>query len=142
MQRVHAEQDFSAPVDRVFAHLAEHEHLAPLFGARVKRLRDGTDGHRNGVGSVRELRLGPLPPFEETVTQFVPNERIVYEITKGSPLKGHRGVMLFSEGVAGGSRLTYEIVFGSKVPGVDRVVKVGLGRTVRAGLADLATTLR
>ena len=32
MQTVHVTRDFSAPVDRVYAHLAEHENLSALFG--------------------------------------------------------------------------------------------------------------
>ena len=49
---VTVEQDFSAPVDRVFAHLSEHENLAEVFGAKVERLEDGQP-ERNGVGSRR-----------------------------------------------------------------------------------------
>jgi uncharacterized protein YndB with AHSA1/START domain len=133
MQRIEIEQDFFKPVGAVFAYLAEHEHLGPLFGAKVTRLRDG-DTERNGVGSVRQLRLGPLPPFEETVTRVVPDELIAYEITKGSPLRGHHGEMHFSPNGTG-THLRYVIAFGSVVPGLDRVVKAGLERTVRAGLA-------
>ncbi len=38
---VHVERDFDKPPERIFAHLAEHENLAEVFGAKVKRLRDG-----------------------------------------------------------------------------------------------------
>ena len=93
---MHIEHDFAKPPQPVFAHLAEHENLAEVFDAKITRLHDGEDGERNGVGSVRQLQIGPLPPFEETVTEFVPNERIVYRITKGSPLRGHVGVMTFT----------------------------------------------
>ena len=68
---VHIEHEFAKPPERVFAYLAEHENLAEVFGAKITRLRDGEDGERNGVGSVRELQIGPMPPFEETVTEFV-----------------------------------------------------------------------
>jgi uncharacterized protein YndB with AHSA1/START domain len=134
--RVIVDQDFTQPLDRVFAYLAEHEHLAPLFGARVTRLRDGTDGQRNGVGSVRRLKVGPLPPFEETVTEFVPNELIRYRITKGSPLRNHEGAMRFSAN-GGGARLHYEISFGAVVPGLDRLIAAGLQRNIAAGLATV-----
>ena len=81
--------------------MSEHENLGPLFGANVTRVRDG-DTERNGVNSVRRLKVGPLPPFEETVHEFVPDERIVYRITKGGPLKDHVGVLEFSPGAGGG----------------------------------------
>ena len=134
MQRLIFDQGYALPVERVFEHLAEHENLAEIFGAQITRLKDGTDGNRNGVGSVRELKIGPTPPFEETVTEFVPNELIAYEITKGSPLKGHHGEMRFTpEG--GGTHLHYEITFGSTIPGVALIVAQGLKRNIPKGLA-------
>ena len=132
MQRIEITQDFALPVERVYAYLAEHENLGPLFGATVTRVRDG-DTSRNGEGSVRSLRVGPLPAFEETVTRAVPDELIEYRITRGSPLTGHRGEMRFARR-GEGSTLRYVIEFGSKVPGLDRVVKVGLERGIRKGL--------
>ena len=138
MQRLIFDHDYAIPTERVFAYLSEHENLDDIFGARITRLRDGTDGHRNGVGSVRELKVGPTPPFEETVTEFVPNELIAYEITKGSPLKNHRGEMRFTtEGE--GTHLHYEISFGSKLPGVDLIVAQGLKRNVAKGLVGVET---
>jgi len=138
MQRLIFDHDYAMPPERVFAYLSEHENLDDIFGARITRLRDGTDGHRNGVGSVRELKVGPTPPFEETVTAFVPNELIGYEITKGSPLKNHRGEMRFTtEGES--THLHYEISFGSKLPGVDLIVAQGLKRNVAKGLAGVET---
>jgi uncharacterized protein YndB with AHSA1/START domain len=131
---VHVEQAFAKPVDRVFAYLAEHEHLADLFGAKVTRLNDGTDGLRNGVGSRRSLRIGVLPPFEETVTEFVPGERIVYRITKGSPLRGHEGVMRFSSLPGGGSHLVYGIRLASPIPGLAAIVQRSLTRTITNAL--------
>jgi Polyketide cyclase / dehydrase and lipid transport len=133
VQRVVVDQDFFLPLDRVFGHLAEHENLAAVFGAKIKRLRDGTDGNRNGVGSVRELRIGPLPSFEETVTEFVPDERICYRITRGSPLRDHAGVMSFSANGTG-THLRYEISFGAVVPGLDRLVAASLRRSIPKGL--------
>jgi hypothetical protein len=35
MQTVHVTQDFPRPVEQVFAYLAEHENLAPVFGAKI-----------------------------------------------------------------------------------------------------------
>jgi uncharacterized protein YndB with AHSA1/START domain len=133
---VHVEHRFEKPPERVFAYLAEHENLAELFGARITRLRDGTDGRRNGVGSVRRLQVGPGPPFEETVTEFVPPERIVYRITRGSPLRGHVGVMTFAPD-AGGTRFVYDIRLASPVPLLALLVKLSLTRSINASLANV-----
>src|SRR6478735_3162592 len=96
MQTLHYEQDYAAPPEQVFAYLSEHENLGVVFAPmRIERVRDG-DSERNGVGSVRRLSLKGLLPFEETVTGVVPNERIEYRISKGSPMKSHFGVMRFT----------------------------------------------
>ena len=133
---VHVEHDFPEPQETVFCYLAEHEHLADVFGAKVTRLADGSDGNRNGVGSRRELKIGPLPSFEETVTEFVPNEKIEYRITKGSPLDGHVGTMLFTPGTNGGTHLDYKIRIASKIPGVAPIVHKSLSKSVSDGLAN------
>ena len=133
MQHVIVERDFAKPPERVFAYLAEHENLGALFGAEIKRLRDGEDGQRNGVGSVRELKVGPLPPFEETIIEFVPDELIRYMITKGSPLRHHAGEMRLSP-TANGTHLRYEIAFDGVLPGLAFLIARGLRKNIAAGL--------
>lgn len=136
LSHVHVTHDFRAPVERVFAYLAEHENLATLFGTRVERVRDG-DTERNGVGSCRRLSFNGLLPFEETVTSFEPNERIVYRITKGSPMREHEGVMAFAPADGGGARLDYRIRFGSPVPGLAALVARVLHGNIARGLRKL-----
>jgi hypothetical protein len=135
VQRIAIDHDFVKPVERVYAHLAEHENLGPLLGAKVTRVRDG-DTERNGVGSVRALRVAVLPPFEETVTEAIPNELIRYSITQGSPLRDHHGELRFMP-LGTGSHLRYVIEFGAVVPGLAKVVKLGLERSIRAALPDV-----
>jgi uncharacterized protein YndB with AHSA1/START domain len=133
MEFVKVSHEFEQPVERVFAYLSEHEHLGALFHAPVKRIRSG-NSERNGVGSCR--RIGPPGPLglEETVLEYVADERIVYEITSGSPLRRHQGVMEFSGSDNGGSRLEYRIRFGSPIPGLARLVRHRLERSIPAGL--------
>ena len=142
MQRVIIDHDFPVPVEQAFNHLCEHENLEPLLGAKITRLKDGDDGTRNGPGSVRQLKIGPLPPFEETTTEVVPNELIRYKITKGSPLKDHAGEMRLTPNADGTAHLHYEISFRSTVPGLDFVVAKGLKKNIAKGLhnADFSAT--
>lgn len=127
---------FAKPPQRIFDYLAEHEHLADLFGAKITRLGDGEDGHRNGVGSSRRLQIGPGPPFEETVTEFEPHSRIVYRITKGSPLRGHVGSMTFTpEGE--GTRFHYDIRLASPIPGLAAIVRASLTRSINKNLGKV-----
>ena len=129
---MHIEHDFAKPPERIFAHLAEHENLAEVFGAKITRLCDG-EGERNGVGSQRQLQIGPLPPFEETVTEFVVPQRIVYRITKGSPLRGHVGTMTFAA-TPGGTHFVYDIRIASPIPGVAPIVHASLTRSIARSL--------
>jgi uncharacterized protein YndB with AHSA1/START domain len=137
MQRVYVVQDFPQPVEEVFAYLAEQENLEPLFGAKVKRLTDGDDGTRNGVGASRELKVGPTPGFVETNTEVVENELIRYRITKGGVLTDHEGVMRFERN-GDGSRLDYTIVFDGKLPGIGPFVQRMLTRSITKGLRRYA----
>jgi uncharacterized protein YndB with AHSA1/START domain len=136
MRAHHVEVDriIAKPPERVFAQLAEHENLADVFGAKITRLKDGEDGHRNGVGSVRQLQIGPLPPFEETVTEFEPSSRIVYKITKGSPIRGHVGVMTFAPEGETATHFHYDIRLASPIPGLAALVKLSLTRSIKQGL--------
>jgi uncharacterized protein YndB with AHSA1/START domain len=134
---VTVEYDFTAPVDRVFAYLSEHENLAAVFGASVERLEDGSP-ERNGVGSRRKLKVAPgAAPFEETVTRFVPGELIEYRITKGSPLRDHVGIIRFSAAPGGGTHLDYRIRIASRVPGLSPLVTAVLTRNLKKGLASV-----
>ncbi|TDP48854.1 SRPBCC family protein [Zavarzinia compransoris] len=137
-QRISIQQDFRMPVAELYALLSEHENLSKVFApAVVTRLRDG-DTVRNGVGSVRRLKMPVGAPFEETVTQAVENELIEYRITSGSPLKNHLGTMRFSARPGGGSHLDYTIVFEGRVPFIGGLVRLLLDRGIRRGLGAFA----
>lgn len=133
VQTIEIVQTFSLSQAELFAFLGEQENLGRIFWpAKVTRLRDG-DVARNGVGTVRQLRLPGGPPFEETVTAYRENELIEYRITKGSPLKNHHGIMRFYP-FESGSRLHYTITFEGKVPLVAALVRPLLELAIRRGL--------
>ena len=137
MQRIEISKTFPFSVDKLFDFLSDHENLEMIFApAKIKRVKDG-EGSPNGVGSTRRMRILVAPPFEETVSRVEPNKLIEYKITKGSPLKNHKGVMRFSEAADGGSRLDYTIEFEGKLPLVGPIVKAGLDQGIRRGLNKL-----
>jgi len=140
MATVHETYDFNVPVERLYSYFSEHGNLKTIFGIDVERLSEG-DSEPNGVGSVRKLSVKGVLPFEETITEAIPNERIEYRITKGSPLRDHLGIMVFSSTGDGGSHLDYTITFGAAVPGLDRVIGAGLSRSMRRGFPKVARKL-
>ncbi len=139
MQEIFIEKTFKAPLSKVFAELSDHEKLSVVLGANIKRIRDGQDGHTNGKGSVREIRLVPGVSFEETVTAFTPGKLVEYVISKGSPLKNHKGTMEFSES-GNGTQLRYRIVFESKypIPFFGEITRMGLKSVISRGLDKFA----
>jgi uncharacterized protein YndB with AHSA1/START domain len=132
--------DFKASPQVVFEHLAEHENLAPVFGAKVTRINDG-DTSRNGVGSRRLVKVGPTPAVEETITEFVPNELIEYRVTHGGPLKNHVGIMKFTELPGGGTHVDYRIRLASGIPGLAAVLKKVLTGGIVKGFTALNSKL-
>lgn len=131
--------DFPAPLEDIFSFFADHENLGAIFGARIKRIKDGHDAV-NGTGSVRKLNIGPLPPIEETVTEYRKNERIEYTISNTTPLKNHYGIMNFSE-KDGGTHLDYNIVFESRIPLAGGLVRKVLESNIRKGCEKYARSL-
>jgi len=136
MHTVHAARDLSASAAKVYEYLSDHQRFGILFApARFEHVSDGKDA-RAGVGSVRKISFWGLLPFYETIQVTVPNERIEYAITKGSPLRNHRGILVLSELPNGGSRIDYTISFDAP-PGLGAAVASGLRRRVPAGLDRL-----
>lgn len=86
---------------------------------------------------VVNLKIGSLPGFDETVTAFEKDKIVEYKITRGSPLKSHKGVMLFYPSGSGGSKLHDMIEFESKNPLLGPVVRAGLENSIRRGRKKL-----
>ena len=113
--QVRFEQYFAAPRAKVFAWFGDHEKLARVWGGRFRRIRDATEGKNpNGLGSVREVRLG-IAKFEETIVKFQAPTVIEYAVTRGSPIKNHLGRLVFADADSG-TKLDYTISFDPKLP--------------------------
>jgi uncharacterized protein YndB with AHSA1/START domain len=121
MKTITIDKDLTVAPERAFAFLAQHESLGKITPLKVTRLRGGDDGDPNGVGSVRKLSMMGALPFEETIAEVVPNERIVYRITKGTPLRDHTGTITFSPSGTG-THVRWHITFRGAAPGVAALI--------------------
>jgi len=130
---------FNAPVETIFNILTDHESFGQVINARIKRVVDGQGENKNGVGSVRRISAFPAPAFEETVVTFEPNQLMEYVISKGSPIKNHKGRMEFSDD-QGQTRLNYAIDFEPKLPflPLGSIIKKAIEKPIRDGLQKLA----
>lgn len=137
-QRLQLEHLFRSSPERVFAFFADHEQFGRIWPGRTRRVRDG-DEETNGLGSVREIAVGPVR-FQETVTAFQRPLLIEYRITQGSPLKNHFGRIEFHPAGAG-CRLDYRIEFEGRLPLIAPLVARSLARDFKRGLAGLASEL-
>ncbi len=136
LQTITIEQEFNAPVTTVFETLSDHERFGKIIGVKMKRVKDGA-GAVNGLGSIRDIHIGPLPSFQETITAFEPNQMIEYRITQGSPIKNHVGKLTFTE-EAGKTYLHYTIQLESKIPFTTGIIKSALENGISKGLRKYA----
>lgn len=135
-QRVHVVHTFRSDPGTVFEKLSEHENLGPVLGATITRVNDG-DTSRNGAGSTRRLKIGPLPAFHETTTISERPSLIEYTITQGSPLKGHWGRQILTPTADGGTQLDYTIGFDTPIPGLAAIIGKALQATISQRIGTL-----
>ncbi|HEX4872611.1 MAG TPA: SRPBCC family protein [Nevskiaceae bacterium] len=114
-QLLRFEQFFAAPRETVFAFFSDHQSFGEIWPGRFERIQVAPAGDDpNGLGSVRRVRSAGMV-IEETITAFEPPARIEYRVTRGGPLKNHRGELRFTE-VPGGTQLDYQIEFEPRWP--------------------------
>lgn len=119
--RIHFETQVMATVERVYSFLSDHQNFVSLFGDRCQRVREGMD-EADGIGSVRRMGVGFLA-FEETIVRFDRPQAIDYVISKGSPLKNHRGeIRLVPTQDGAATALDYRIEFDGKFPLIGALV--------------------
>lgn len=113
--------EVNAPLALVFDQFADHNKFGALLGGFSKLAKTGKN-QVNGVGSVR--RVGPWPiSFYEEVTDFEEGKKIVYSVSKGSPLKNHQGRVYFEQ--KGNKTLVkYEMDFEPRIPFTGDVLKL------------------
>lgn len=124
------------PLEQTFDLLSDHNQLTAILGLPCKRTQDAQGGDVNGLGSVRTLGLWPLD-FDETVTGYEPNSRIEYRITRGSPLRNHRGSVRFARDGATKTKVTWNIDYEMAVPVLGAVIKQALRFGIARGLGKI-----
>jgi len=115
-----------------------HGEFGRIIKANIKRVVDSQDENKNGLGSVRRIYALPGVTFEESVVRFEPNQLMEYTVSKGSPIKNHRGRMEFAED-QGKTRLIYSIDFEPKLPFflLGSIIKKIIEKPMVEGLANL-----
>ncbi len=141
MNQYHIEikESFNAPVDVVFARLTDHREFGRVINTDIKCIVKSQDNNKNGKGSVRRIKNFLIPAFEETVTEFEQDKLMGYRLSKGSPIKNHKGRMeFFSKNNT--TYLYYTIDFKVKLPFIllGPLLKKMIEKSLVNGLSTLA----
>lgn len=136
-EHIRFEELFHAPRAQVFAFLAKLDNWSRAWQTPMRRLKAGDDPSQlDGLGSVREVKTRGVPAFEETILVFDPPSRIEYSVSSGSPVKNHRGVLIF-EDAGTDTRLIYTIAFDPKIPFTGGVIARSTRHDWTRGLAKI-----
>lgn len=141
--RLVVEETIEAPAAALWSAITDHEGMARWLPAKVSLLARREGG---GVGTVRRIRASGVVAIDEEVVYADPPEgtrpgRLVYRIVRGAPLDFHRGEMLVEPISASRSRLRWDIVVASRVPGVARATIALLTPAIGAGVRKLGGLL-
>ncbi|HEU0198487.1 MAG TPA: SRPBCC family protein [Nevskiaceae bacterium] len=141
MKRIVVRRTLNAPIDRVFAALADYESYAGLTGVRRARLLRHGRSRRLGVGAVREMWT-TLAFFREQITAYLPPHRLDYRIIASQPRLDHAGASVQLEEVKGGTRVTWTTSFRVHLPAALGIVGTSIAAwQTRRGLVTLLTAL-
>jgi len=135
-------EEISAPIDRVFDALADHDTMGSWLDANIRRTKNSevkAEGP-NGTGSIRTIKMFGLVEFDETVVVFKKPNTIEYKITRGSPLRNHHGRINLIE-KNGKTEVTWDIRFDMAIPFTGALMAWLLKTSVGGGLRKLKSTL-
>ena len=139
-QRVEYNQYFAAPIEQVYAFMLDHDQFGRIWPGAIRRIKDAPAGDNpNGLGSIREITIGPMK-FEETITNCEPHSVIEYQVTRGGPIKNHLGRMEFSE-KNGGTQLHYVIRFDGRIPCTGKLIARSLISDWNKGIQPIVAEL-
>jgi hypothetical protein len=116
MPKVLVREFFERPVSDVFALVSDHEKfLSGLAGTTARIIKPGTV-ERNGLGCIREVRVGDRVRYVEEITQWQPPNSFEYVIREASIPIRHFGSRLDFTARQGGTDVRWQSHFAVPVP--------------------------
>lgn len=132
---------YPAPREVVYRFFVEREGIDPYLPIQVKLTKPGlTETH--SVGAQHKFGFGGIGVITEEITELVPNERMVYKIVKGAPVKRHVGTIVFSDAEGGGTKVSYTMESEPSLPVPAKALEFGLRRLISQFLAGARKGLR
>jgi uncharacterized protein YndB with AHSA1/START domain len=122
MEQVHVNVYIHAPVARVFDAVSDHEgFLRSEDGTSTKLLRPGA-AERNGLGALREVRVGRRIRYVEEITAFARPASFDYQIIESTQPLRHQGSQIRFTPRGDGTEVDWTSRFEIAVPLVGRAL--------------------
>lgn len=96
MRSVHVSRQMTAPRSAVWSVLADFPNIGTWNGG--VKASHATSKATSGVGATRHCDLAPFGTLEETIAEWVEDERMVVNIDSATKLPIERGVATFTIG--------------------------------------------
>lgn len=143
-QQIQLTATVQAPREAVFDFLNDHEQFGRIWAGQTRRVKDSSEmNNLNGVGSQREIKLGPIPGlliFREEIITCQRPELLEYSVVGRGPIKNHLGrIALFTEGKA--TRIDYRIEFDATVPFTGGAIAADITKQWNSNFPKLAAEL-
>lgn len=145
MRTIDVSRHYPEPPEVIFARLSDHERFISDGGVRCKVTTAG-EGDRNGLGALREVRVGTLH-FAERIVEWDPPYSYGYRIEslrsgqRTLPVD-HHGGRIECRGDAGGTAVRWTSIFEVRIPLIggliERIVVSRFSAAFRAALAKAA----
>jgi uncharacterized protein YndB with AHSA1/START domain len=132
-------RDLPAPPAAVWPYVTEPRRMNEWSEAHVELVSAGADGRPDAVGAARRVTpvvFGLRFPLNEVVEESIPPSRFVYRVLSGGGLSEHRGVMSL-ESIPGGTRLTWQVTYRARLPGMDLLMRWFVGGSIARSLTVL-----
>jgi catechol 2,3-dioxygenase-like lactoylglutathione lyase family enzyme/uncharacterized protein YndB with AHSA1/START domain len=124
----------SAPIERAWDVLMDHEGMSAWSGFKPVTLERPGATDRNGRGAERKL-VGPSGAILEQVTCAERPRLMRYRVIEGSPFVCHQGeVRLEPDGT--GTRITWSVRFRPRIPGTGALLTAIFGRMLGSAMRN------
>jgi uncharacterized protein YndB with AHSA1/START domain len=126
--RIHVATRSSAPVERVWAVLADARRWKEWTPFRTSELEREGSTEPDGVGALRRFGLNPVVSREEVV-EFEPPRRLVYELRSGLPINAYRAEVTLTPWEQG-TEIDWRSRFEPRIPGTGPLFRAFLTRAI------------
>ncbi len=103
--------------EKIWAVLDDFDNIH-VWNPGLKNSHSTTSNRKTGLGAQRHCDLAPFGSFEERITEYIPNEKMVIDIYDGAklpPIKNMGGVIILTEV---GNRTNVSFTFQYKTKGI------------------------